>query len=261
MGGATFKTTFGRCNFRFQSTLPVGGATITILAKYGVVIISIHAPRGGSDPITRLHTVLAIISIHAPRGGSDYVGSPISPISKYFNPRSPWGERPIIWVYLLELSDFNPRSPWGERPSSLQLRSTQSGFQSTLPVGGATAMTEDADSNHQRISIHAPRGGSDITILYGSNINRHFNPRSPWGERQFYCSRQNFRLQFQSTLPVGGATCPWQRKPLPMGNFNPRSPWGERRRRYRTGGGTADFNPRSPWGERLEKKHHQKDLK
>ena len=35
------------------------------------------------------------------------------------------------------------------------------GFQSTLPVGGATlSMLRPADQNN--ISIHAPRGGSDV---------------------------------------------------------------------------------------------------
>ena len=34
-------------------------------------VISIHAPRGGSDPDIPFYAVSAGISIHAPRGGSD----------------------------------------------------------------------------------------------------------------------------------------------------------------------------------------------
>ena len=78
----------------FQSTLPVRGATIIedALVKCGALIsihaprkgsdagrrqppdrdpISIHAPRKGSDLVSNLHPGQTIISIHAPRKGSD----------------------------------------------------------------------------------------------------------------------------------------------------------------------------------------------
>ena len=38
----------------FQSTLPVGGATIELLQRQAFALISIHAPRGGSDRPGRL---------------------------------------------------------------------------------------------------------------------------------------------------------------------------------------------------------------
>ena len=56
------------------------------------------------------------------------------------------------------------------------------------------------------ISIHAPRGGSD---LGGGRIVQppcYFNPRSPRGERRLHGRSQVFHLLFQSTLPAGGAT-------------------------------------------------------
>ena len=56
-------------------------------------------------------------------------------------------------------------------------------FQSTLPVGGATAVE---------------KGGEKCT--------RYFNPRSPWGERHVPLGMAAAGLLFQSTLPVGGAT-------------------------------------------------------
>ena len=56
--------------------------------------ISIHAPRGGSDPKPSVDIQPSSISIHAPRGGSDrFLSWPICGHT-YFNPRSPWGERP-----------------------------------------------------------------------------------------------------------------------------------------------------------------------
>ncbi len=78
-------------------------------------------------------------------------------------------------------------------------------FQSTLPVRGATfiAFISPAIS---RISIHAPRAGSDETI--------DEQLAEVW--------------EFQSTLPVRGATCVSIHIILTRSDFNPRSPCGER---------------------------------
>ena len=55
----------------FQSTLPVWGATALINHAIVSVIISIHAPRVGSDFSYSAVDFRHIISIHAPRVGSD----------------------------------------------------------------------------------------------------------------------------------------------------------------------------------------------
>ena len=78
-------------------------------------------------------------------------------------------------------------------------------FQSTLPVGGATS---NLSSNQELkdISIHAPRGGSDLFCFLKLLTLTNFNPRSPWGERHFLLEVSIMSVEFQSTLPVGGAT-------------------------------------------------------
>ena len=59
--------------FLFQSTLPVWGATGGITGELPIKLISIHAPRVGSDQALILfHNVDIDISIHAPRVGSDF---------------------------------------------------------------------------------------------------------------------------------------------------------------------------------------------
>ena len=97
---------------KFQSTLPVRGATLAA----GIItlddFISIHAPREGSDNIittikdkfTEFQSTLPVrgatfeikefgvyrvISIHAPREGSDGFAPEGSPSCDNFNPRSP----------------------------------------------------------------------------------------------------------------------------------------------------------------------------
>ena len=74
--------------------------------------------------------------------------------------------RGATWLLLqsnIKSIHFNPRSPHGER----------------LKVSGQAAL-------RQRISIHAPRTGSDragCTVRIGAD---DFNPRSPHGERRHF---------------------------------------------------------------------------
>ena len=115
--GATLYRVCPLDRLRFQSTLPVWGATCGRLSAIKEVIISIHAPRVGSDSDTFLFYTI---------------------FSNNFNPRSPCGERRTISVSLPSLANFNPRSPCGERPAIRCTPQTRAAFQSTLPVWGAT---------------------------------------------------------------------------------------------------------------------------
>ncbi len=120
-----------------------------------------------------------------PVGGATCSRIEITDYAKCFNPRSPWGERREDGSKrLLRIPGFNPRSPWGERPYHPILGISNKLFQSTLPVGGATCPRAQFRSVYI-VSIHAPRGGSDLTV---NESHYHI----------FY--------EFQSTLPVGGAT-------------------------------------------------------
>ena len=122
-------------------------------------------------------------------------------------------------------------------------------FQSTLPVGGATMLLKK-ESASQRISIHAPRGGSDETFEFSLPGTIYFNPRSPWGERLGRISPVHMLGEFQSTLPVGGATCGHNGYTLSreISIHAPRG--GSDHNRKITSNVPRNFNPRSPWGER-----------
>ena len=104
------------------------------------------------------------------------------------------------------IDDFNPRSPCGERRRAANTRPGARKFQSTLPVRGATAalaVQRDYVPRFQstlpvrgatpvdvyivisaKISIHAPRAGSDLNRIHTPHLH----------------------TAFQSTLPVRGAT-------------------------------------------------------
>ena len=238
----------------FQSTLPVWGATIH--AQHQTRQQDYFNPRSPCGERLRRNTAInarSLISIHAPRVGSDYISAGFGG----------------YWT------DFNPRSPCGERRCHVGRWDRGYVFQSTLPVWGATLRRADVSGPDGKISIHAPRVGSDacrprstwrpcifqstlpvwgatVPFMMASVMPSYFNPRSPCGERRLTDSVWAWhRDRFQSTLPVWGATMwrPWPQ--TPAGDFNPRSPCGERHGRpSHTGRCAPDFNPRSPCGER-----------
>ena len=100
----------------FQSTLPARGATARDAGLDTGIIISIHAPRTGSDDEEKL---LLLELLH-------------------FNPRSPHGERHHRRADCPIRFDFNPRSPHGERRCRIPGIPCRALFQSTLPARGAT---------------------------------------------------------------------------------------------------------------------------
>ncbi len=181
----------------------------------------------GSDRNLVAQERTARISIHAPRVGSDHRSPRRSQPNKDFNPRSPCGERPAILVKLQQEQDFNPRSPCGERQSAPSITAWTTLFQSTLPVWGATA-SSGAVFQRSKISIHAPRVGSDIWVLDKYAKVSDFNPRSPCGERR----EDGLYIINVGTIsihaPRVGSDRSRRQTVDRLQYFNPRSPCGER---------------------------------
>ena len=83
-----------RCatSLAFQSTLPGWGATKAIMAGFAQGLISIHAPRMGSDVALAHAPPVEVISIHAPRMGSDmFCNMPISECASFQSTLPGWG--------------------------------------------------------------------------------------------------------------------------------------------------------------------------
>ena len=124
--------------------------------------ISIHAPRGGSDGRQPCQVSNhPVFQSTLPVGGATLIRV-VTIYYAAFQSTLPVGGATISKLQL-RASDlyFNPRSPWGERPPFYEDLVKAHIFQSTLPVGGATCPPEDRKRQHVGISIHAPRGGSD----------------------------------------------------------------------------------------------------
>ncbi len=190
--------------------------------------ISIHAPRVGSDAVPAHLAVIGGISIHAPRVGSDEAAVDGGPYRSIFQSTLPvWGATRQSSCGLSSVAYFNPRSPCGERLSAaadlllhIQFQSTLpvwgatwavycsgliSLFQSTLPVWGATPAPPASPCPPHDFNPRSPCGER----LQKSNVSvgpTYFNPRSPCGERHGLEHHAALGGEFQSTLPVWGAT-------------------------------------------------------
>ena len=145
-------------------------------------LISIHAPRTGSDPGRESISSQPAISIHAPRTGSDAMTAALHGCEtiSIHAPRTGSDIHLRGRDQALKISIHAPRtgSDWTYRHAPC----IRQPFQSTLPARGATAAKE-ALVRAATISIHAPRTGSDWRRATKSTRPRYFNPRSPHGER------------------------------------------------------------------------------
>ena len=146
------------------------------------------------------------ISIHAPREGSDRRRPwPPAPRAAFLSTLPARGATGVRVQGGISLQNFYPRSPRGER---------------RLYFGRTLGMT--------RISIHAPREGSDSPRGWGSGSPRYFYPRSPRGERRVQHARQQITDDISIHAPREGSDTALPRGPARSWNFYPRSPRGER---------------------------------
>ena len=189
----------------FQSTLPARGATRAAQHQQKCNLISIHAPRTGSDCSGK--------SAHLPCCD--------------FNPRSPHGERRTRFICSLPTQTISIHAPRTGSDEALfaiaraitriSIHAPRTGsdprdathlHQHHISIHAPRTGSDSPDESRERnrpISIHAPRTGSDFLPLTDFGWLAYFNPRSPHGERQ-------------TLMSCSSAT--W--------NFNPRSPHGER---------------------------------
>ena len=187
-------------------------------------------PARGATRAASSRRAVRSISTHAPRTGSDYA---------MYASHS-------IWQH------FNPRSPHGERPTSVESLAMNIIFQPTLPARGATTGFT-VETHCPNISTHAPRTGSDITLVLSFRTQSAFQPTLPARGATITACKGASPVLFQPTLPARGATKRFHAKGGKCQYFNPRSPHGERHVLFGNVLPTHfDFNPRSPHGERRQ---------
>ena len=156
----------------------------TIQARLNT-IISIHAPRTGSDVSRYSRLRRCAISIHAPRTGSDSGSKCGRSIAAVFQSTLPArGATAAANAADQSPPYFNPRSPHGERLARRSYKGFSPDISIHAPRTGSDLPFLSDNKCHHLISIHAPRTGSDRGGAHLSAWGEYFNPRSPHGERR-----------------------------------------------------------------------------
>ena len=217
------------CTEDFNPRSPHGERRFSRFLPRFAVIISIHAPRTGSDhPALRRASESLPISIHAPRTGSDDGSRRHFEKRGNFNPRSPHGERRADVKLTLKQCSFQSTLPARGATDRVELKDRAFLFQSTLPARGATLELLKT-AVYQSFQSTLPARGATLIRWVCCRGFFHFNPRSPHGERlrrvRLPCAG---RAYFNPRSPHGERRC-WKGTPENRNYFNPRSPHGERR--------------------------------
>ena len=150
-----------------------------------IIRISTHAPRTGSDTASGLQQSSPTgFQPTLPARGATRRGQGVFRAAKHFNPRSPHGERRSRWEQRGAGRNFNPRSPHGERRAASKATAETWDFNPRSPHGERLRPWL-LSTRATAISTHAPRTGSDVTVVWATQAEANFNPRSPHGERRF----------------------------------------------------------------------------
>ena len=146
---------------KFQSTLPLRGATLLRGRNGDAVFISIHTPLAGSDRDEGITDRAIDISIHTPLAGSDWRSRNSNRARKYFNPHSPCGERLASCRPAVKPWDISIHTPLaGSDGCNMIAQEPYLRFQSTLPLRGATALRVGMVGQHKFQSTLPLRGAT-----------------------------------------------------------------------------------------------------
>ena len=216
----------------FNPRSPHGERHNSYLFLSGVLFISIHAPRTGSDLIVpqiaaKFHRFQSTL----PARGATCSTPQLACLRNHFNPRSPHGERLHVSEIEEIYGNFNPRSPHGERPVMVAIQMLCGLFQSTLPARGATGFDRRAKRTGKAFQSTLPARGATMVAVLCRDEFAHFNPRSPHGERRYDLSDSTLLSSISIHAPRTGSDKSLRSHRTLLNHFNPRSPHGERRRR------------------------------
>ena len=194
-------------------------------------------------------------------------------MGRYFNPRSPHGERHAIIDYQsagFTISIHAPRTGSDHIPGCnfwhilISIHAPRTGsdcrakfasqsrsrFQSTLPARGATAEYLSAIA-HRSISIHAPRTGSDRRSMPQASRRRRFQSTLPARGATHRLPQARGRNRISIHAPRTGSD--YMRAPQDTEKQQFQSTLPARGATWRNAAKAAagtHFNPRSPHGER-----------
>ena len=210
----------------FNPRAPCGARPEIVAELPGWNCFNPRAPCGARRGNPAHSISMVVVSIHAPRVGRDLTFDENRAAYKGFNPRAPCGARRFIGSASLTETVFQSTRPvWG---ATRQFKTSRlkTLFQSTRPVWGAT--------NQARKRGRA-RGFQSTRPVWGATWPVGSRPAITWG--------------FQSTRPVWGATPFTVCVGIEHMSFNPRAPCGARLLFAVDSGARPEFQSTRPvWG-------------
>ena len=151
---------------KFLSTLSLRRATKRVQVKARLLQISIHALLTESDSkwsILKSRRMVFLSTLSLRRATDDVCGC-----RRYggnFYPRSPYGERRVLYCHLIPSNDFYPRSPYGERRCGSGYQAgPEINFYPRSPYGERRHGSADRRAGGP-ISIHALLTESDRALI------------------------------------------------------------------------------------------------
>ena len=184
--GATLRRSSARrAESGFNSRTPCGVRRGEERKGFGVVQVSIHAPRAGCDTISLLRSPVRqeFQFTHPVRGAT---------IQRYDSPSSPG----LVSIHA-------PRAGCDNKLRACLRRAYVSIH---APRAGCDNVKEDSTKLEVSVSIHAPRAGCDIRDRIYELQPTGFNSRTPCGVRPLVYDGSTLATWFQFTHPVRGAT-------------------------------------------------------
>ena len=201
----------------FQSTFPLRGTTVAQISNDSADGISIHVPLAGNDCADPAHVVGEEISIHVPLAGNDSCQISLRFLCSISIHVPLAGNDACPGISTRRTRYFNPRSPCGERRESVSVLFQKVLFQSTFPLRGTTLPIFYSAAGDQ-ISIHVPLAGNDA-IRQRVDLDVDISIHVPLAGNDEAVQRQPLAgHEFQSTFPLRGTTHPigYQRLKRPI---------------------------------------------
>ena len=203
----------------FQPTLPARGATVAHqLDRRAVRRFQPTLPARGATTSPVGATESRYFNPRSPHGERLALFFHQHMILLHFNPRSPHGERPGLQSARSLAGNFNPRSPHGERRRRGKPKPPTPKFQPTLPARGATFFFSPLGLTKSFQPTLPARGAT--TYAAGSAADLEISTHAPRTGSDLLRFRHDFCFfGFQPTLPARGATfsfarfaldCPFQ---------------------------------------------------
>ena len=110
------------------------------------------------------------------------------------------------WHVWTTTKNFNPRSPHGERRESKGDCKEHENISTHAPRTGSDGMDDPIGIWGKDFNPRSPHGERLLTAEGYRCLVANFNPRSPHGERRDWIPVRRIDKRFQPTLPARGAT-------------------------------------------------------